>query len=170
MGNFTVRSIAILITISSVLVTLLLVYHPDLAIYSTPNYMWWPSPQLPQKGSYGQVFKKFTAHSDLAGISVPTYSKESRKHTTWDELLLTPEGGFLDVEKNDGTIQQYGVSMFHQLHCLLIIRDMLVNGKTSVHNGVDSSNPHSKRESTHAQGVHWSHCLHYIAQASIDDK
>ena len=46
---------------------------------------------------------------------------EAAKEVDWESALLTPNGGFLMVEEWDHTITGYGVSMFHQLHCLTMM-------------------------------------------------
>ena len=77
----------------------------------------------------------------------------------WDEYLLTPNGGFIMVDEGDGVTKGYGVTMFHQLHCLGMIRTMLFGGSMNHDHEVQgaewSKNP-----------LHFLHCLDYIAQVS----
>lgn len=77
----------------------------------------------------------------------------------WDEYLLTPNGGFIMVDEGDGVTKGYGVTMFHQLHCLGMIRTMLFGGAMNHDHEVQgaewSKNP-----------LHFLHCLDYIAQVS----
>lgn len=52
----------------------------------------------------------------------PLYNRnETSRETGWWGSLLTPNGGFLKVEEHNHEIQDYGVSMFHQLHCLAMV-------------------------------------------------
>ncbi|KAF7875143.1 hypothetical protein EAF04_002315 [Stromatinia cepivora] len=78
----------------------------------------------------------------------------------WDEYLLTPNGGFIMVDEGDGVTKGYGVTMFHQLHCLGMIRTMLFGGAMNHDHEVQgaewSKNP-----------LHFLHCLDYIAQGII---
>ncbi|KAF7899323.1 uncharacterized protein EAF01_008536 [Botrytis porri] len=78
----------------------------------------------------------------------------------WDEYLLTPNGGFIIVDEGEGVTKGYGVTMFHQLHCLGMIRTMLFGGPMNHDHEVQgaewSKNP-----------LHFLHCLDYIAQGII---
>ncbi|KAK2011707.1 hypothetical protein LZ32DRAFT_511519, partial [Colletotrichum eremochloae] len=63
---------------------------------------------------------------------------------------------------------KYGISMFHQLHCLDILRrafQMLLEA-TDLHQPEmqqRSSNPHE----SHYDQDHWTHCFDYLRQQSI---
>jgi hypothetical protein len=46
---------------------------------------------------------------------------EAAKSIDWESQLLTANGGFLMVEEWDYKVKGYGVSMFHQLHCLTMM-------------------------------------------------
>ncbi|KAI1416920.1 hypothetical protein F5Y13DRAFT_185758 [Hypoxylon sp. FL1857] len=99
----------------------------------------------------------------------PVYNREktSGKVDWWDSLL-TPNGGFLMVEEQDHEINKYGVSMFHQLHCLSMIRTVLLSSEMHMdHVRVESRD----MESAMDRG-HFLHCFDYIVQAilcSADD-
>ena len=83
----------------------------------------------------------------------------------WD-ALLTPNGGFLIQESEDGKRHLYGISMFHQLHCLQLIRakvqDLWPNRTSEERVG------HGRGHRTHHHhGVaedHFMHCLDYLRQ------
>jgi Domain of unknown function (DUF3328). len=84
-------------------------------------------------------------------------AEEAAQDPSWSQLL-THGGGFLHVQESDGEVHGYGVSMFHQLHCLMMIRDMLLGKPMShAHEASDWSN----------DSMHWLHCLDYLAQVSI---
>lgn len=77
------------------------------------------------------------------------------KDKSWEQLT---EGGFLHVQDADGEVQGYGVSMFHQMHCLNMIRNMLLD--------VPMSHAHEASDWTEDK-MHWLHCLDYLAQVCI---
>ncbi|KAI1370369.1 hypothetical protein F4677DRAFT_465506 [Hypoxylon crocopeplum] len=101
----------------------------------------------------------------------PVYSNRnntSEKADWWDSLL-PPNGGFLIVEEKDHEIGKYGVSMFHQLHCLSMIRSMVLGGEMHMDHIQDES--HGVKESAKDRD-HYLHCFDYIVQAilcSADD-
>lgn len=95
--------------------------------------------------------KVFTPISDLDSFKS---SEAAANDTSW-ESLLTPGGGFLQVEKEDGGEVGFGVSMFHQLHCLVMIRSMLL--------GQPMSHAHEASDWSE-DNMHWLHCLDYLAQ------
>lgn len=71
----------------------------------------------------------------------------------WEDLL-TSNGGFL-VQEIDGKEHTYGISMFHQVHCLQKIRlslQALSNSSVSHENHLDG---------------HIVHCLDYLRQVSF---
>ncbi|KAI0197056.1 hypothetical protein EV127DRAFT_415468 [Xylaria flabelliformis] len=98
----------------------------------------------------------------------PLYGRnETPRETGWWGSLSTPNGGFLMVEDQNHETQGYGVSMFHQLHCLVMVRSMLMHGgmdhQMHMHNG--HARDEGKKDATE-QG-HWLHCFDYIAQAIL---
>lgn len=75
---------------------------------------------------------------------------------------IPANGGFLRFRLDNGTAHFSGVTMFHQLHCLQILRSTLVAlelGKPASHD----HNPHSADHSVDPQ-LHWVHCLDYLRQ------
>ncbi|KAI0841261.1 hypothetical protein F5Y06DRAFT_216651 [Hypoxylon sp. FL0890] len=100
----------------------------------------------------------------------PVYNrKKVDEKMDWWDSLLTPNGGFLMVEEQNHEINQYGVSMFHQLHCLSMIRTVLLSKEMHMnHVHVESR---GMEESAKDRG-HFLHCFDYIVQAilcSADD-
>lgn len=65
------------------------------------------------------------------------------------ENLLTPNGGFF-IQESDGITHKYGITMFHQLHCLQMIRF----GLQAVSNSSASQ----------FLDEHVAHCLDYLRQ------
>jgi hypothetical protein len=78
------------------------------------------------------------------------YTIDSMRNMTWDDKLLTPIGGFLRVEMEDGSVVGSSVSMFHHLHCLIMVRDMLTGRQMD-------------EEFEQGGELHWAHCLDYMA-------
>lgn len=79
---------------------------------------------------------------------------------TWDDILFPKRGKGAVLSMIDGA-QNYGISMFHQLHCLTTIRG-IVFPDTSADQNAAISIAHSgdKADDT----IHWAHCFDYIAQ------
>ncbi|KAI0098117.1 hypothetical protein F4776DRAFT_532174 [Hypoxylon sp. NC0597] len=95
----------------------------------------------------------------------PIYSrnKVSEKLDWWDSLL-TPNGGFLMVEEQSHEINQYGVSMFHQLHCLSMIRSVLLSSEMHMDHVQAESRDTAESAKDHG---HFLHCFDYIVQAIL---
>ncbi|GLA20352.1 hypothetical protein AnigIFM62618_008925 [Aspergillus niger] len=109
------------------------------------------------------ITRKFQSLTPLLG----TQSSAALPHDTdrsWESLLLPQNGGILKVRTDNNTITDYGISMFHQLHCLTVLRG-LIFPESSQHHGASTSPSHSGDD--HEDAVHWAHCFDYIAQAII---
>lgn len=103
------------------------------------------------------VMVNFTEHDEYKQLN-------HEYDAVWDGLL-TPNGGFLIVKDTTDTKHLYGLSMFHQLHCLAMIR--------SAFQGYSKSNSElASHASHHNNGVghdeseadHWLHCFDYLRQ------
>jgi hypothetical protein len=78
----------------------------------------------------------------------------------WLTQTSTSKGGFLRVRRNETVIENWGITVFHALHCLGIIREALRS--IDYPDSVTKSNQHSHR---HGQDTeHTLHCLSYLAQ------
>lgn len=58
----------------------------------------------------------FVEHKDYMSLD-PQYDG------LWSDDLLTPNGGYVIMDKETNKTDKMGISMFHQLHCLAMIRD-----------------------------------------------
>ncbi|KAL8989127.1 MAG: hypothetical protein Q9177_001925 [Variospora cf. flavescens] len=81
----------------------------------------------------------------------------------WERALLTPKGGFLWTQYNVTAERPYGISMFHGLHCLKMLREVIQEShpattKTGVEGGQEQVKKHTKSLN------HIGHCIGYIAQ------
>jgi hypothetical protein len=77
----------------------------------------------------------------------------------WQRMTTTNDGGFLWVRHNETYRTGWGISMFHSLHCLALLREIV---KIKSHNS--NSDIH---HSSHADEAHAGHCLSYIAQSLL---
>lgn len=78
----------------------------------------------------------------------------------WNRLLRPGKGGFLLIQKNATDAVPWGISMYHGLHCLKMIRDMMAKAKTTkISNNIHD---HSGFEEEHL-----GHCFAYLAQVSF---
>ena len=92
--------------------------------------------------------------------------KDKPVDSAWNSLL-TPNGGFLINKDEEGDSETIGISMFHQLHCLQIIRVQIEN--LIAFNGT-SEGIGSQPEFHHdhvSSWRHWRHCLEYIRQVRL---
>ena len=89
----------------------------------------------------------------------------------WEQTLLTRKGGFLWVELNETSNEAWGISMFHALHCLKMLRIVVrssemmksvveKSGGASDNGGQDGGN----FEHPDMNPLHIGHCVAYIAQ------
>jgi len=105
-----------------------------------------------------RVSTTFTRHNKYMNIS-------ANYDHLWNELL-PPNGGMTKVVRPDDTEETYGVSMFHQLHCLQMIRNAfqdLQNLEIKNENQHRHNNDQDQYES-HPHELHWTHCLDYLRQ------
>jgi hypothetical protein len=84
----------------------------------------------------------------------------------WSTISSTKQGGFLWVRYNETYKTGHGVSMFHALHCLSMIRDAVKGPKS----GAGAHSHGSKRgihEGKSEEEMHLGHCLSYVAQSLL---
>ncbi|KAI1349928.1 hypothetical protein F5Y01DRAFT_287476 [Xylaria sp. FL0043] len=83
------------------------------------------------------------------------------------QAKLQPNHGFIRLkDKKTQHVRWYGVSMFHQLHCLDMIRERLEQTKAAQEGqGTEMFSHHHQHDSNQSTWEHLFHCLDYIAQA-----
>ncbi|PTB41007.1 hypothetical protein M441DRAFT_194351 [Trichoderma asperellum CBS 433.97] len=98
-------------------------------------------------------------------------SLDSAIDGAWNQAMNTPLGGFLLVRHNETYSQGWGVSMFHSIHCLGILRSTMQNyfGLAS-DNGGHGAHAHGQRDGATlhvGERNHVEHCLGYIGRALL---
>ena len=127
---------------------------------SCPNYSHIKSPETKPDAV------EFKEHEEYKSLN-PEFD------SLWDEVL-TPNGGFLYMIEDDKP-RKYGISMFHQLHCLQILRTKMQKMQRQIDGEVDDSSTlhehheHAARAEmpTHAKHEeHAMHCFDYLRQVN----
>lgn len=107
-------------------------------------------------GTYLEAFRRRPELEDMTEVG----------DAAWSTMSSTKQGGFLWVRYNETYKTGHGVSMFHALHCLSMIRDAVKGPKTGV-----AAHSHGSRGDTHGgkseEEMHIGHCLSYIAQSLL---
>lgn len=97
-------------------------------------------------------------------------SLDSAVDGAWNQAMNTPLGGFLLVRHNETYSQGWGVSMFHSIHCLGILRSTMQNYfGLAPENGGHGAHAHGQRDGAllHVdERKHVEHCLGYIGRVS----
>lgn len=92
----------------------------------------------------------------------------------WKQTALPQKGGFLWVKYNETSNEAWGVSMFHALHCLKMLRmavqeSPFVKAALQDHDVPDAEKHHHHDGSANHPDmdiVHLGHCIGYIAQVN----
>jgi hypothetical protein len=108
------------------------------------------------------VFREHAEYKDLSH----TYDH------FWDSLF-PPNGGYIEAKGDDQSRHDYGISMYHQLHCLQMIRSAIQDlqsqvegGSTMEHGDTNMAHGHTRGEAphNHLESHHWLHCFDYLRQ------
>jgi hypothetical protein len=92
-------------------------------------------------------------------------------YKSWNDLL-PPNGGFLVKEVN-GTRRNFGITMFHQLHCIQMLRasfQVFLAQKDGAKKTDSSQGKHSSRTNSGRDGFdtnHYTYCFDFLRQACI---
>ncbi|RAK96760.1 uncharacterized protein BO80DRAFT_428764 [Aspergillus ibericus CBS 121593] len=81
-----------------------------------------------------------------------------------------PNNGFITIteQSSDNPQPQYfGISMFHQLHCLDMIRDSITTSTNNNTTPAESNEHHHTHHTRSYEGMHIGHCLDYLAQVRL---
>jgi hypothetical protein len=113
------------------------------------------------------VTKTFRHSSNISAIDIHHLrDKAIADDQDWEPLLLPSKAGLFWMKDDQGDIAPYTISMFHQLHCVVMLREafMEMTGRGSSGDGTEIR--HTKRTASNPHG-HLDHCFHYLAQVSI---
>lgn len=110
-----------------------------------------PESQYDEAVSIGSIFRNL---KDLEDMSLSG-------DKTW-ESMFPKGGGYLYVRSNDSSTRSeaWGVSMFHSLHCLLMLRSGIQKDQLPIS---DHENM-ARRFNLHISPNHMAHCISYLAQ------
>ena len=121
----------------------------------------------------------------LPSLSVRSYQRVTFKHNAalhdlspagdnnWSALLPS-NGGFVMQQQADGRHEMAGLSIFHQLQCLSMLRSQIqsltLERDLAIGDGETGSLKKSaelrSRHDSDEDSQHWVHCLDYLAQVS----
>ena len=90
----------------------------------------------------------------------------SADHSDPTVAIEKPQRGLLWVQRNETYKQAWGISMFHALHCLEMIRDEVDDRTRHQMHDAMLGRSAGYREHDHHREDHVHHCLAYIAQVS----
>ena len=121
-------------------------------ISDSSSGFWWPEIQALKHDPFTEtmIFEEHDQYMSLA----------PKNDIYWDDLL-TPNGGFVKRPDANGVVMKHGMSMFHQLHCLQMIRAEI---QRLMHLQRENRNHHI--DHILDDEAHWTHCLDYIRQVS----
>ncbi|KAL4935963.1 hypothetical protein BDV06DRAFT_205939 [Aspergillus oleicola] len=89
-------------------------------------------------------------------------------HVTQDSVEGHPlYDDFPDVRGRPQEWIGHGITMMHQLHCLIMIRGALFPANNNIKLNSTSSPPENWRDETSTDRKHMSHCFEYLAQTII---
>lgn len=136
--------------------------------YNSPIITFLQNPASDRKTTDSQqrmtsvVFREHSEYKDLSH----TYDH------FWDSLF-PPNGGYIEARGNDQSRHDYGISMYHQLHCLQMIRSAIQALQSQVeresaivHDDTHMAHAHTQSEARHShpESHHWLHCFDYLRQ------
>ena len=98
---------------------------------------------------------------------VPMFEDLSHENdAAWAAAAMPKRLGFIYVRYNDTLVLERGISMFHAMHCLSLLRQLLQAAPAN--RGKSHVNHQGDGESTqHLHEKHMPHCLSYLAQVSL---
>lgn len=120
---------------------------------------------IPPNAASGLNIPWFPFPNKTLFLPHPNYESLSSSSDKLWEGLQSPNGGFY-VQEVDGTRHNFGIAMFHQLHCLQNLRSGLQLLQSVVSEEDDGGI--SKQEGRKLlDEVHLGHCVDYLRQVSL---
>ncbi|KAK4222472.1 hypothetical protein QBC38DRAFT_427227 [Podospora fimiseda] len=108
--------------------------------------------------------------TELLQFAAPHKNGSIDHHTLLAEAHNIPHGGFLRVREPDGReVAPYGISMYHQLHCVEMLRSYItgVPHGNHQHHGRHEHHDEKPQVMDKLDEPHMIHCLDYLAQAIV---
>ncbi|KAE8556935.1 hypothetical protein TMatcc_004353 [Talaromyces marneffei ATCC 18224] len=115
---------------------------------------------LGQQGKHGIVFHKLEALEDMSAAG----------DEKWDNLFPGDSYLFLNPENASFPQEPWGVSMFHGLHCLQVLRSKIqefegrVLGSEPLEKQGQRGHHHAESDDSGISDAHYLHCFSYLAQ------
>ncbi|KAM3066954.1 hypothetical protein ACMFMG_007098 [Clarireedia jacksonii] len=151
-------ALIIFILSSTVLAAFLFLIH----FWPTPFCLLSPTPAFTPDSNLANQLVQFSEHADYQNLS---HSYDA----LWDSTLPS-NGGFVLRYVENGTQHEYGLSMYHSLHCLIMIRSAIQGLYDEIErsNGEEKmASDHSYYHGGHGDPVHWLHCFDYLRQTIL---
>jgi hypothetical protein len=90
------------------------------------------------------------------------YSFIDQDPSGWATRRLHPNGGYIKLQYNSTFKINFGISMFHSIHCLEMLREKIVGGEATHIHGAGSSD--ADVEEKDKDPKHLEHCIDYVLQ------
>lgn len=123
----------------------------------------------PQQALCGADSADATRHPNTFVQESDFWDMTAAGNEAW-EKSIPDNGGFVPFRDEVGVYVK-GISMFHQLHCLAMIRGALqrtLNEDGAMEMGGDDEDETASGHDHHSgDKTHWVHCLDYIRQVSL---
>ncbi|GKZ37157.1 hypothetical protein AbraIFM66950_008580 [Aspergillus brasiliensis] len=144
-----------LTTLFLITITILLLTPPNFLPHIIPPICPSQSPSLSPDHTHGRVFNERP--------ELERTSNDSDEVQTWESILLPPGGGGIRShtipdsihltadEKKEEKVFSWGISMFHQLHCLIVLRAIVFPETTE--NKVNSTSQAHSGDMMHDKGI-----------------
>ena len=127
--------------------------------YTSSPKNWWSATILPHVCGSDPLTEPvlFTINSQYMNLSYDA-------NAYWDNLI-TPNGGFIRQLDSEGIMMKHGISMFHHLHCLQMIRAEIQRlMHLEQHHDAQRGSKDERIKETVSDEAHWTHCIDYIRQ------
>ncbi|KAK5997738.1 hypothetical protein PT974_00095 [Cladobotryum mycophilum] len=148
------------LTILAICVVILYSFIPFRDLASCPETH---VPALPDKNDVKNRLVLFEEKEEYKNLS-------HEYDSSWNKIL-GPNGGFLvKLDENDQR-HHFGISMFHQMHCLIMIRGAVQALYSKLEQaGIEIPDVEERGEHSHADHFdsnHWLHCFDYLRQTLL---
>ncbi|KAI9374415.1 hypothetical protein BJX61DRAFT_540862 [Aspergillus egyptiacus] len=182
----TLHITIVTITTLLILTLLILIIGPSRILSDASSSSSSTCPQISITNDYAQLppWEKPILRIYNDSMALKNTRRTTQYPSDWETLLMPPGdngAGVRAIESSLSALDDYpgqkaqnsdnelgigfGIAMFHQLHCLITIRDLIFR-----ENSVRPNNSYNKahQQEIEEQNVeHWAHCFDYLAQALI---